>query len=122
MKTPIILLAVLMGVSMAGADQTNVTPVRVQKKVQTQTQTQAQIMLPAPTPPAPTLQELKPNEIVVGTTKLSGIGPQVAKAKNPLQLINPFAPPEYGSGQDNVVRAPAIERRSPFLKFFSFDF
>ena len=25
---------------------------------------------------------------------------------NPLQLVNPFAPPEYGSGYDNVVRDP----------------
>jgi hypothetical protein len=32
----------------------------------------------------------------------SGIAVQAAKADNPLQLINPFAPAEYGSGAANV--------------------
>ena len=44
------------------------------------------------------------NEIRVRKKVLSGIAVQVVKTRNPLQLINPFAPAEYGSGWDNVVR------------------
>ncbi len=44
------------------------------------------------------------NEIRVRKKILSGIAVQVVKTRNPLQLINPFAPAEYGSGWDNVVR------------------
>ena len=44
-----------------------------------------------------------PDKITLGNVKLEGVAVQVIKAPNPLQLINPFAPPEYGSGYRNVV-------------------
>ena len=44
------------------------------------------------------------NEVRVRKKVLSGIAVQAVKTRNPLQLINPFAPAEYGSGWDNVVR------------------
>jgi hypothetical protein len=48
----------------------------------------------------------KGNEIVHGNVAYSGIAVQLVKARNPLQLFSPVAPPEYGSAQDNLVRDP----------------
>ena len=45
----------------------------------------------------------KPNQITRQKRTYSGIAVQVVKARNPLQLINPFAPAEYGSGEQNLV-------------------
>src|SRR5690242_12697619 len=46
---------------------------------------------------APTL---KPNEIRAGPVTFSGIFVQLTKADDPLQLVNPWAPAEYGSTED----------------------
>jgi hypothetical protein len=48
----------------------------------------------------------KPNEIIQGDVVYSGIAVQLVKARNPVQLFNPAAPPEYGSSLDNLVRDP----------------
>ncbi len=68
-----------------------------------------------------TFREVKPNELVSGNITFSGIGVEVAKQRNPLQLINPFAPARYGSPEDNVVRDP-INRRVTGLKLFAIRF
>ncbi len=66
---------------------------------------------------------VKPNEIA-GTranVSYSGIVPETIKSDNPLQLINPFAPPEYGFGEQNL--SPYITpRKEPGLKFLSVNF
>ncbi len=64
---------------------------------------------------------LKPNEIMKGKTMMSGIFVEAAKVKNPLQLISPAAPTEYGSPEDNIVRDP-LNGRVTGLKLFSFSF
>ncbi len=69
----------------------------------------------------PTIGELKPNEITAGKLVLSGIVVEAVKTGQPLQLLNPFAPPEYGSPEDNVVRA-AIGGKVVGLKFFNIRF
>src|SRR5438309_12072641 len=43
----------------------------------------------------------KPNELQLGKITLSGIAVEAAKVDNPLQLFNPWAPPQYGESQDN---------------------
>src|SRR5262249_44171311 len=43
------------------------------------------------------------NLIVKGKATYGGVAVQAVRVDNPLQLINPFAPAEYGSGYDNVV-------------------
>ena len=44
-------------------------------------------------------------------------------ARNPLQLINPFAPREYGSGEQVVSADPRDPKERPrYLKLFSFAF
>jgi hypothetical protein len=67
------------------------------------------------------IREQKPNEITTVRLTYSGIIVQVVKTKNPLQLINPFAPAEYGLAEDNVFRDP-IDRKITGWKFFSIDF
>jgi hypothetical protein len=64
---------------------------------------------------------VKPNEAKVGKRIVSGIAVQLVKAKNPLQLFNPTAPAEYGSGFDNIDYAP-ISGTGPLLKVFSISF
>jgi hypothetical protein len=62
----------------------------------------------------------KPNEIRRDHVSYSGILVQLAKTDKPLQLINPAAPPEYGSSEDNVVRDPHTGHEG--LKLFSIGF
>ncbi len=61
------------------------------------------------------------NEMDFDRYSLSGVSIQLIKAKNPLQLINPVAPAEYGSGADNVEWFPA-SLTGPGLKLFSINF
>lgn len=56
------------------------------------------------------LTELKPNEIAQGKFVFSGIAVEAVKKSNPLQLINPLAPADYGSPDDNIVRDPTTHR------------
>jgi len=69
----------------------------------------------------PFLQAEKPNEIVTGTVTFSGIAVELMKTDNPLELINPAAPVEYGLAEDNVVRDPITDKASG-LKLFSIQF
>lgn len=71
--------------------------------------------------PSMTFTEIKPNEFVKGTHIYSGIAVEAVKKRRPLQLINPLAPPEYGSPEDNVARDP-INRRATGLKIFAIRF
>src|SRR5947207_2113819 len=56
-----------------------------------------------------TMQPEKPNEIRHGTVSYSGVMVQFIKSDNKLQLINPAAPPQYGSGEENLVSDPSPE-------------
>lgn len=64
---------------------------------------------------------VQPNEIRAKRFGYSGIAVQLAKTRNPLQLVNPAAPASYGPATQNLVRANTT-RQSPGLKFFSFSF
>ena len=68
-----------------------------------------------------TLIEKKPNEIKSGRFTLSGIAVQFATTDNVLQLINPFAPAEYGRAEQSVVWEPGTAKASG-LKIFSIEF
>jgi len=78
-----------------------------------------------------TLQTEKANEIRHGNVIYDGIFVQFVKSDNKLQLINPAAPPEYGSGRDNLIEDPSPELGSgpehgnsghEGLKLFSIQF
>ncbi len=63
----------------------------------------------------------KNNQIVSGDVTYSGIAVAAVKAEDKLQLLNPLAPDEYGSAEDNVVRDP-VTRAVSGLKIFSIEF
>jgi hypothetical protein len=62
-----------------------------------------------------------PNEIVKGNFAYGGIAVAAFKTDNPLQLISPFAPEKYGSGEDNVLRDLKTGRTSG-CKLFQIQF
>ncbi|MGV3757456.1 MAG: hypothetical protein ACO1QS_18915 [Verrucomicrobiota bacterium] len=68
------------------------------------------------TPPTP----LKPNEIKTEKGVYSGVLPQVSKTDNPLQLVNPAAPKEYGEAKDNTVYDQRTGQAQG-IKIFSFS-
>jgi hypothetical protein len=70
--------------------------------------------------PQMVLKEPKANEVTVGQHTYSGIMVQIIKAKNPLQLLNPAAPAEYGSAWDNLDECTVSGNGT--LKLFSFSF
>lgn len=61
-----------------------------------------------------------PNEIKTGKGVYSGVLPQAAKSDNPLQLVNPAAPKEYGDAKDNTVFDPRTGEAQG-VKLFSFS-
>jgi hypothetical protein len=63
------------------------------------------------------LSEGNPNEILNGNFTYSGIAVAAFKSDNPLQLISPFAPAKYGSGEDNVLRDLKTDRISGWKLF-----
>jgi hypothetical protein len=67
------------------------------------------------------LNRPKPNEMTSGRHGYSGIVVQTLKAKRPLQLLNPAAPSDYGSGWDNIEAFPASVDGLT-LKLFSINF
>jgi len=69
----------------------------------------------------PTLSERKPNEIKAGKLSYSGAAVEVMRTDNPLELINPAAPANYGFAEANIVREPASGKVSG-LKIFSIEF
>jgi len=62
----------------------------------------------------------KPNEIKTEKGVYSGVLPQVAKTDNPLQLVNPAAPKEYGDAKDNTVY-DGRTGQAQGIKLFSFS-
>ena len=63
----------------------------------------------------------KPNELRLGKVKLSGSLVEAAKVSNALQLINPWAPREYGEPQDNATFS-VITGQVTGWKLFSIEF
>ena len=113
MKTFLILL--LAGSALAaGAQPTNAPAAQSQPFLQTQAGGAALRN-------TPTLQQAKANEIVSERFIYSGIVVEAVKTRSVLQLVNPFAPPEYGSPEDNIDREP-IHGRLLGLKLFCFQF
>lgn len=62
----------------------------------------------------------KPNEIRTEKGVYSGVLPQIKKTDNPLQLVNPAAPKEYGDAKDNTVIDPRTGQGQG-IKLFSFS-
>ena len=63
----------------------------------------------------------KVNQFVKHNRTYSGVAVALVRADNPAQLLNPFAPEEYGTSEDSVVRDP-ITREASGVKIFSIKF
>ena len=64
-------------------------------------------------------QVTKANQVKVGRLTMEGSLVEAVKTRRPLELINPFAPPEYGSPMDNVAQGPITQWQPIGLKLFS---
>ena len=52
---------------------------------------------------------------------IDGVIPMALRTRHPLQLINPFAPPEYGTGFENVTVDPETGRANG-IRFLGIKF
>ena len=52
-----------------------------------------------------------PGRIYGINLRYQGLIPMATRVKNPLQLINPLAPREYGDGYENLILDPASKRQ-----------
>jgi hypothetical protein len=53
--------------------------------------------------------------------KVDGLLPRMARSKQPWQFLNPFAPPEYGTGFENLSVHP-ITHRDEGISFLTIHF
>jgi hypothetical protein len=67
------------------------------------------------------ISETSYDKIVGERVVYSGIGIQLFRAPNPIQLINPWAPKEYGPSDQNLAIDP-VTKRAAGLKFFAISF
>jgi hypothetical protein len=111
MKKVIVLFVAFAAIAV-NAQSTN-APTRSEQTIESEATRRANASQPA-------TRVFKPNEIAVGRLTLDGIVVEAIKTRRPLQLVNPAAPPEYGSPEDNVVRDPINGRVG--LKFLSIKF
>ena len=51
--------------------------------------------------------------------EVTGVIPRAARGGNPLQMPNPFAPPKYGSAEENIVVDPDLPGRGEGIKLLS---
>ena len=108
MKTSLIASAALLaGATLCAARQTD-------DELQTETARRAQDSLIV-------VRNDEVSRVSSGHVTYSGIAVAVVRAENPAQLLNPFAPDEYGRAEDNVVREP-ITGKATGLKIFSIAF
>jgi hypothetical protein len=63
-------------------------------------------------------KKLNPDQSLrLARSKYGGIALQLRHAENPLQLINPFAPAEYGEPEADLPHDPATGRRTGLVLF-----
>jgi len=65
--------------------------------------------------------EMSYDRIVGERVVYSGITIQLIRAPNPIQLINPWAPKEYGPSDQNLAIDP-VTKKAAGLKFFAITF
>ena len=58
-----------------------------------------------------------PGRIYGINVRYQGLIPMATKVKNPLQLINPLAPREYGDAYQNVILDPATKQQQGIKVF-----
>lgn len=81
----------------------------------------AQVTAERPAPPRAEPKAETCHRVETPRGSVSGIAVAVVQADNKLQLLNPAAPPEYGSPEDAVVRDP-ISGKVSGLKILAIEF
>ena len=115
MKLRLILFMVVVmaaGSAMAQPARENQT---LKKSGKTETTAPPQREAPVLTRPVTT------NTVVGRRATYSGVVVQVLHTDHPLQLLNPFAPESYGTGEGNLLRDP-WKKNSDAIKLFSISF
>jgi hypothetical protein len=97
MKT--LLIAFLAGLVTTASAQTLTAPIGPQKPVRAM-----------PTPPPISLRP-----------EVQGVVPRAFRGGNPLQMLNPWAPPQYGTGEQSVAYNPFTGRYDQ-IKLFEIVF
>ncbi len=67
------------------------------------------------------LPETKLNEVKIGRVVFSGIAVTLVRSNEPWQLLNPLAPPRYGTFEDSVSR-DLITGRVRGIRILSLEF
>jgi len=52
----------------------------------------------------------------------SGVIPRVIRSGNPLQMLNPLAPPRYGTAEENVLPDPDAPGKASGINLLSISF
>lgn len=114
MKTPVLLLAALAASVFASVSPAQEPNVRARRT----------FTLPRPQTPAP-----KSEPTIDEGSRTGGVIGRVTRADNPLQLINPFAPARYGSGEKMTdgnksqgTQTSGEEEKPKVIKIFTFEF
>jgi hypothetical protein len=102
MKATLILLTVLTAGTLAAQPLTKAPKNEAPKKVDHAVKTD--VLPPAHQEIVITSKPEAANSVAGHKVVYSGVAVQVAKARHPLQLLNPFAPAEYGTGHENLDR------------------
>ena len=54
--------------------------------------------------------------------QITGVLPRALRGGHPLEILNPFAPPKYGTAEENVSLDPNVPGKGQGIKFFSITF
>jgi len=101
-----------LGLVFAGLTLANAQPADNELKAETVRRAEEDLVAP---------KTEKNNQVSGRKVIYSGVAVAAAKAENKLQLLSPWAPDEYGSAEDSVVRDP-ITRAVSGIKIFSIKF
>jgi hypothetical protein len=55
-------------------------------------------------------------------SEVNGVIPRAIRGGSPLQMLNPFAPAIYGTGEGNVALDPDVPGKGTGIKLLSFSF
>lgn len=115
------ILLILIALAAAFGAKAQSTNAPVAAATQATQATQPSVQRPPAPAPRPVQRPTRPNQALLGKTLVSGVAVQAVKTRNPLQLLNPLAPAEYGQAQENVSWNPANNAPAG-LKIFAVSF
>jgi hypothetical protein len=104
MKTKIIVIGLLAGILSLGQNIGAASPARSATFTQ-----RHRAVAPQPTP-------------LLFRPEVSGVIPRAIRGGHPFEILNPFAPPKYGTTEQSVVLDPDMPGKADGIKLLSFSF